>query len=76
MKSNWLKYFKLNSSVPAVGLKVVASNLQAPALATQLSYAVEAMTKSTRSAPEYPFLYDDGIVTDPHYPLRNNFDDG
>ena len=66
----------MNSNEPAVGLKVVGSNLHAPALATQVSYEVVAATNNTKSIPFTPFLNEFGIVTVPHYPLKNNFYDG
>ena len=66
----------MNSNVPAVGLNVSGSSLQAPALATQLSYELEAVTNKTKSNPDTPFLYLSGIWTVPHYPLINSFDDG
>lgn len=67
---------RLNSNVPAVGLNVVGSSLQAPALATQFSYEVEAITNKTKSNPVTPLLYLAGIWTVPHYPLKYYFDDG
>lgn len=66
----------MNSNEPAVGLNVVGSNLHAPALATQESYEVVAVTNNTKSTPVTPLLNDLGIVTVPHYPLKNNLDDG
>lgn len=49
--SNWFKYRRLNSNVPAVGLNVVGSNLQEAALAIQLSGDDEAIMNKTKSAP-------------------------
>lgn len=66
----------MNSNDPAVGLNVTGSNLQAPALATQFSYEVVAVTNKTKSNPVAPFPYLSGIWTDPHCPLKDCVDDG